>query len=267
MAMSTRAGLAVGALGVASLVVAVGVSTSHGQGDGEVRKAGASAAPTRAAAAPTPSVIGTIDMMTVFQGYEKAKFLTEGLKTEVLAKEGQLKGIAAEGKQIGKEMENYQPGTKDFKDRDAKLTQLRVKLEAEKQTAERETQLKQAEIIAIFQKEAQEMIARVAYSKGITHVLQVTNAPINTQDPDGVIAAMGRQVLYADPKTDITKTVLYNMNLEYQKAGGQVVKAPAGAAEVNPAVEDPAADAPAARPAAKSAARPAPAGNSGRVNK
>ncbi len=246
MAISTRAGLT---LGLAALGVAVAVGVSHGQADPAVRKtaSGASGAADKPAVVKLmPAVVGTIDVMSVFQNYEKTKFQMEQFKAEAMAKRAQLSAIAAEGKQIVKEMESFEQGSKDFKDRASKFTEIKAKLEATKQNAEMDGQVKQVEIMAVFHKEMKAMTEAVARMKGVTTVVAISSAPLNTQDPDSVMAAMSFPIVWADPNTDLTRHVLHNLNNRYIEAGNPVAKntAPVGTADEAPAT------APAARPAA-----------------
>ena len=244
MAISSRAGwaLGLGMLGVAGLV-----SVSRGQGDGAVQKTSGTAPAGASANRPKEAVVGSIDLEAVFRGYEKVKFHMEGLQAEGMAKEGQLKGFMADARQTAKEMEQFQPGSTDFKTRSAKMTELKAKLESTKQTAEREMQERQIEIMGTFYKEVQAMTRAVAFQNGLTYVLRVSNEALDSANPEAVMAAMARPVVYADPTTDITRTVLYNLNLQYEKAGGQKAQAP---------VEDAGTAAPAAVPAAAPAAAP-----------
>ena len=73
--------------------------------------------------------------------------------------------------------------------------------------------------MATVYKEVQAMVARVAKSRGMTYVVRVSNDPVTGSDPNAVMAAMQRSVIYADSSTDITKVVVYNLNLQYSKAG------------------------------------------------
>ena len=253
MAISSRAGWALG-LGV--LGVAAWVGVSHGQGDGSVQKTSGNGTATTTAKA-VPAVLGSIDLETVFRGYEKTKFHMEQLKADAMAKEGQLKGYIAQAKDVAKEMEALQPGSKDFKDRDAKLTQLKANLQAVKESAQREFGMKEGEIMATFYKEVQVMCSRVARAKGMTYIVRVQNEAINSQDPESAMSAMSRPVVWSDPTSDITTTVVWNLNQEYLKAGGPVVKNPAGAAAVDEDTK-PAAATGATRQAAPRTAAPAP---------
>ena len=224
MAKTTRAALLMGAgvMGIVGLA-----SLSYGQqGDPKVRKtdAPAIAAEKPAAAAKAAIPIATIDLEAVLRGYEKAKFQVDQLKAESLAKQGQLKGVFAEAQTVAKEMETLSPGSKDFKDRAAKLTEFKAKLQAGKETLEGEDRMKYVEIMASAYKEAQEMSTRYAESRNISCVIKISNEPINTNDPDSVMAAMARPIMYSHASLDITRSVLWNLNKVYTDAGGPIVK-------------------------------------------
>jgi Skp family chaperone for outer membrane proteins len=258
MAISTRAGFAMGLglLGVAGLV-----SVTYGQqGDGSVRKAAGNGAAAAAPATFPKAVIATIDLESVLRGYEKAKFLVDQLKAEQIAKDGQLKTVYTEAQQIAKEMDTLQPGSKDFKEREAKLTEFKLKLQAGSETLKREQQAKYVEIMANSYKEAQDMTRRYASGKGITCVLKNNSEPTKATDPDSVMAMMSQPVMYSDASLDITRSVLYNLNKEYTEAGGQIVKTPVGEATTDDATKPASAERPAtSRPAAPANNRPAAA--------
>lgn len=226
MAISTRATLAMGfgLLGAAGLV-----SATYGQqGDGAVRKTsgnGAAAAPATATTFPKASV-ATIDLEAVIRGYEKAKFQIDQLKAEGIAKAAQLQAIVSEAKQLVKEMETLQAGSKDFKEREAKLTEMKAKLTSGDETLKREQQARYVEILSNSYKDAQAMTQRYAESRGITCVLKNNAEPFKTSDPESAMAAMSQPVMYVDVNLDISRHVLHNMNQDYIRSGGQVVKTP-----------------------------------------
>ena len=227
MAISTRATLAMGF----GLLSAAGlVSATYGQqGDGAVRKAtGNGAAPAAAPAATFPKAsIATIDLEAVIRGYEKAKFQIDQLKAEGIAKAAQLQAIVSEAKQLVKEMETLQAGSKDFKEREAKLTEMKAKLTSGDETLKREQQARYVEILSNSYKEAQAMTQFYAESRGITCVLKNNSEPFKATDPESAMAAMSQPVMYVDANLDISRHVLYNLNQKYIRDGGQVVKSPA----------------------------------------
>lgn len=259
MAISSRAALALG-LGMIGVAALVGVTYGQ-QGDGGVKKAAGNGAQANGAAAtptPKPTVIATIDLEAVLRGYEKAKYQAEQLQAESLAKQGQLKSVAAEAQNLAKEMETLQQGSKDFKDRGQKLSELKAKFNAGKENLQAENQMKYVEMMAVCYKEAQDMTSRYAKSRGITCVLKTSSEPIKSEDPDSVMAAMARPVMYSDASLDITRSVLWNLNREYTDAGGPIAKNPPGAATIDEAAAPASGEKPAApRTAAPPANRPA----------
>lgn len=259
MAISTRATLAMGF----GLLSAAGlVSATYGQqGDGAVRKAAGNGAATATAPAATfpKASIATIDLEAVIRGYEKAKFQIDQLTAERMAKAAQLQAIYGEAKQLVKEMETLQQGSKDIKEREAKLTEMKLKLQSGEENLKREQQAKYVEILSNSYKEAQDMTRRYAGGRGITCVLKNNAEPFKTTDPESAMAAMSQPVMYIDATLDITRHVLHNLNKEYVESGGAVVKTPAvGEATTDEATKPASAERAATpRAAAPANARPA----------
>jgi outer membrane protein len=210
---------------LAFVVLGIGIVNARPQGDGSVKKASNTALQNGGA---PKAVIGTIDMEAVWRDYEKAKFQREQLKAEGMAKQGSLNQIIAEATQVRKEMEGFAPGSPDFKLRESKLTELKAKLQAEQEKAQREFDAKEAEILSTFYREAQQMVAAVAKKLGMNFVVKVSNEPISGQNPEAVMMAMAKSVVYSDDSVDITDWVVHNLNTNYVQKGGKTV-APAAA--------------------------------------
>ena len=191
------------------------------------------------------------------RGYEKAKFQLSQLDAERLAKMGQLKSIVSEAQQVAKEMESLQAGSKDFKEREGKLTEYKLKLQSGEENMKRELQAKYVELLTNAYKEVQDMTRRYAGPRGITCVLKINSEPFKATDPESAMAAMAQPVLFVDGTLDITRSVLYNLNKEYTENGGQIVKTPVGEATTDAATKPASTERTAPpRSAAPAAARP-----------
>jgi len=235
MVVSSRTFVAV-SIGLVGLGLLVGPSLGQQQ-DGAVRKTngqGAKPAP------PTPPTVGTIDMGEVFKGYDKVKASAAEFKTAVMKRQGELMQVMTQMKAESEELAKLRVGSEDYKKHESKITDLKVKSEAGRETAEREFALREAEMMATLYKEIQSMVARVATHRGMTYILRVANDPVVGTDPNSAMRAIERSVVYADPKNDITKDVINYLNYEYKAAGGVVPPAAttptsgAGAAAVRP---------------------------------
>jgi outer membrane protein len=226
--------LILGVAGIAGLA-----SLSIGQ-DGNVQKASSAGSQGTQPRALPAAVLGSIDMDAVFKGYEKVEFIRKQIEAEANLKKSELSKIMAQAQQIAKEMESLQPGSPDFKERDNKLTKLRVELDGAREQAQREFASREADALATIHKEIQAMVEAVAKYNHMTYVVRISSEPITGGDPNSVLAAMSRSVVYSDPSTDITGVVVRMLNKKYKENGGQKATgdpdtAPASATTTSPA--------------------------------
>jgi outer membrane protein len=217
MVVSSRA-IVASSLALLGMALLAGPTLGQQQ-DGGVRKAattGASATP----APPTPATFGTIDMSEVFKNYDKVKVTGEEFRAAVMARRNDLMKLMTEMQHESEELAKMTPNSLDYKKREDHITQLKAQSEAGREQAEREFNLKEAEMLATLYKEIQSMVARVAKWKKMTYVLRVSNEPVTGSDPNSAMRAIERTVVYADSANDITKEVIHYLNTEYKKAGG-----------------------------------------------
>ena len=219
MVLSTR-GFLKSALGIVGLSLLVG--PIRAQQDGAIRKTtgptggGAAAAP----AAPIPPVIGTVDIEAVFRGYEKCKAFNKDFQAAMLARQNDLMKIEAEGKEEAQMLGKLTPGTADFKKHEDKVTELRARLAASREQAQREFQSRECENIATIYKEVQLMVTAIAQWRKMNYVIRVSNVQPNGTDPNTVTAACMNNMVYFDPRNDITNDVIFNLNRRFKAANG-----------------------------------------------
>jgi Skp family chaperone for outer membrane proteins len=226
--------LAIG-LSLAGVIYLVAPTRGQGQapkGDGRVQAAAANnsanGAQTTGALKPaTPTVVGTIDLDQVFKNYDKVKAAMKDLQSQIQVRKGELMKYDEEGRQEMEFMRKYQPGSADYRKHEDRLTELKAKIEAGREQYQRELELRQAETMAILYKEVQMYAGWVAKRRGITHVMVASSTPPSGSDPNSVLAAVNRPLVYADPRNDITDDVVLYLNQTYNKLGKQVEK-PAG---------------------------------------
>jgi Skp family chaperone for outer membrane proteins len=239
MVLSTRGILAIG-VGVTGLAFLVGPSLGQPQ-DRTVRKA---ASPGSEARFPDPiaPVMGTVDIDTVFKGYDKFKVASKEFNAAMLARKNELMKLMSEAQEEAQMLSKLTPGTEDFTKHENRVTELKARHEAGREQAQREFALRDAENVATIYKEVQAMVVRIAQGRKMNYILKVTNQPIAGTDPNSVMNALQSTVVYADPYNDITKDVIFNLNRMYEaqrSAGGLAPKAanraPATGQPANPA--------------------------------
>ncbi len=218
-----------GAVTVGLGLVGVGLlaGPTLGQQDGTVQKTNTQASSSSSAKRPAPAVIGTVDMGGVLKEYSKAKVLEQEFQAAGLSKRNELLKINNEMQQEAEMLEKVNPNTPEYKKRQDKITQLKAQLEATREQAQRDMVLRQSEMMSTIFNEIQDMISRVAYSRNMNLVLKVSNEPISGTNPNSVMAAFEKDVLYANPQNDITRDVVFFLNKEYEAKGGVAPKAAA----------------------------------------
>jgi outer membrane protein len=236
MPMSSRATRALG-LGLGLLATATLVAQSQAQGpnDASVRKSSTQGASATTPGTAPPMRVGTIDMQKVINDYKKYKFSGEQLKNAYIEKQGELNRVMAQMKQVNKEMEGLDPAGNDFKAKETRMTELKAEFEAKKEQAQADMTRREAEALATIYKEIHAMTERVAKFKGYNYIIRVSNEPVSGSDPNLVMSAIARAVVYADSTHDITDMVILNLNDSYEKQQAAEGNPPASAATSKPA--------------------------------
>jgi Skp family chaperone for outer membrane proteins len=233
MVVTSRAALIVslGLLGLASMA-APALADPPAAKDAAVRKAASQSQPaasTPKPPAPVPMIVGTVDFQAAIKGYDKYKAQVEEYKGAAMAKHAELMKLQTEGQEEAQKLSKLTQGSVDAKKIEDRLTDLKAKLEAGREQAQREFAMKESEMMATLCKEVQEMVKAVAQWRGMNYVLQISNEPISSSNPNSVVEAIGRSVVVSDPRNDITRDVVHNLNTRYQAAGGVVPKATSAA--------------------------------------
>jgi Skp family chaperone for outer membrane proteins len=167
-----------------------------------------------------PSVIGTIDLDHVFKNYDKVKAANKEIASAIQVRRGELMKLENDGRQEVELMQKFQPGSADYRKHEDKATEIKAKMEAGKEQYEREITLRQADTMATLYKEVQAYAGWVAKQRGITHVMTVSNTPPSGSEPNSVLAAVNRPLIYADTRNDITNDVVHWLNEKYRNMAG-----------------------------------------------
>jgi Skp family chaperone for outer membrane proteins len=124
--------------------------------------------------------------------------------------------IKSEGDEENQMLAKLTPGTEDFKKHENRVTELKARLAAGREQAQREFQLRESENVATIYKEVQLMVTAWAQHRKMNYVVRVTNLQPSGSDPNSVMAALQNTMVYYDPRNDITNDVIFNLNRRYK---------------------------------------------------
>ena len=87
--------------------------------------------------------------------------------------------IKSEAEEEGQMLLKLTPGTEDFKKHENRVTELKARLAAGREQAQREFQSRESENVATIYKEVQLMVTAIAQWRKINYVVRVTNLQPN----------------------------------------------------------------------------------------
>lgn len=187
---------------------------SLGQGADDAKKA---AAPAAAAPAVPPAVIGAIDLDRVFKDYEKVKDQSEKFKGEAMKRQQELTRLVESGKSAAATLEKLKPNSPDYAKWDNEVTKIQAELQAKQQAFQKEFSKKESETLANLYNEVSQMTSAVARQRKLTFVVKISSEPVQGDDPQTVMAAMAKTIVFNDPSADITNDVIRYLNYNYEK--------------------------------------------------
>ena len=220
---------ATGLSGVAVVLVAPLLAQQPAARDPKVAKV-ASAAGVNGVAAPAggaapttalPTKIGVVDVDAVINAYNKFKVHNEDIRAQALTKQNELMKLVNDIKQKGEVIQKLAPNSPDYKKATDEITEWQARAQAKQEQYKNEFIMKDADGLATVYREVQDMVHRVANQQAMTMVMNATtNKVISGSDPQSVMLAIGRPVVYADSNSDITNVVIKYLNSQYKSSGG-----------------------------------------------
>ena len=167
-----------------------------------------------------------LDVQKVFSDYKKFQFLTEELKTQLDAKEKQL----VEFEQQIKAQADQLPLMTNQADRDEvqkKITELKFEYEKTRRDARQEFLAKEADIYASVYDEVHKIVKGYCEQNRFLAVFRVQDAETKDRSaPNRILQVLNREVVYHDPRYDLTKVITDGLNKTYEGAQAQRPNAP-----------------------------------------
>ncbi len=248
MKSPSRLLIASAAVALAASALVVAPTFSQGPRDPQAgRPAPAGDAAERLAKArenyKTPT-IATVDTDMIREKYVKFRSMMKELEGYAMELKGKLGKLQAELSQKEEELKRLAPGSGDAKRTQDEMIELQAKVMAFKENANREMQQRYADVETTLYNETQRMVEAIARRLELTLVVRASrDKQVSSDNPEAIVAAQMRAVIYADPKIDITDYVISNLNKNYEAAmakspgaaGARTQQAPPRDASATPA--------------------------------
>ncbi len=178
----------------------------------------------RSAPNPPAAIIGSIDIDAVMKRWVKVQESNKSLQARNRLGRAELEKMETEAKAYQEIYGKFSPGSADAVKLAEKIVELNRRMDTERDEAHRNIAQRQAQLTAALYREIQDAIASKAKSKGLNYVVKVSPGPRTDSDPNDVMTALGRSVLYADPRNDLTEEVIRDLNQRYKASGANTSK-------------------------------------------
>lgn len=164
----------------------------------------------------TPHKVGLIDMAFLFSKYDKFEALRGDLKAEIETADATLKVRLEKIKLLQEEMKALVPSSKEFTDREKKITEMLGAAEAEKKNLQRKFMRDETKIYQQVYREVLDAVNKYAALYKYTLIVRYSREEAaEGDDPQKVMQSLQRQVVFNRPQDDITDKVLNYLNKGY----------------------------------------------------
>ncbi|RUL89746.1 OmpH family outer membrane protein [Tautonia sociabilis] len=206
------------------------------QADSKVQRTDAGQPARATAATLAPAVIAGVDMERIINEYDRYKESSEKFKAEALQKQKELEVMLAEAKRLAEQRDQFGVGTPDYQKYSDLLADAQAKFEAQKQKVAADFTIRESNAVAEIYNDIRYVVDYMAKQKGISFVIQIgNNEKVSGENPNDVMAAVARNVVYHDPSADITDQVIATLNAFHSRRKAQQGAAPAPAPAAAPA--------------------------------
>ena len=164
-----------------------------------------------------PTRVAVVDMVKVFNNYERTKQVNQRLARRQDQMKAKRKEMIDKIEAIKAELENFQPDSKDYYERQKKLFKMTVELKTYTQVAAEDIKREFRLMTEDIYKQILSAVKDVAESTGYDLVLYLDAAKIQGDSFPALLEKIRqRKVIYSSKNIDITQTVLNYINQKYK---------------------------------------------------
>ncbi len=181
---------------------------------------------TQAPAQP-PQRIAVIDLKYLLDHHARFKAAQEDMKHDVEQAEEQLKAQREEIRKLVDQLQQYKPGTPEYKQLEATIAGRQAQISADVQIRKKEFMEQEAKIYFQAYQEVLDEVKYYASRAGISLVIKVNEEPVDPNDSQGVLRELEKPVLFSDNTVNITAVILEAVNRRQGGAGAPPAGRPA----------------------------------------
>lgn len=161
------------------------------------------------AAAPQ---IAVIDLGYIFSQHIRFKQMTEELRRDIEAAEGELRANKQQLQKMMEQLDQFNKGSPEYKQLEEDMVKRESDLRVQVGMQKRDFNEKEARLYYNVYKEVMEQVRYYADKHGILLVIQFSGEPVDETDSNSIRQSLVKIVLHHNPAIDITPAILDAVN-------------------------------------------------------
>jgi len=170
------------------------------------------AVPALGQGAPNAQNIAVIDISQILKKDTKFNQQLAAMKVEATAVEKEIRDGAAQIQSMQNQQKTFAPGSPDYQRLDTDIAKATADLQLKKNLKQKEFIERQSKMLYNTYREIQDAVKEFSARYNIGLVVQYESSPIDSANPEAILAGAHRNVVYVNPGLDITGDILAMLN-------------------------------------------------------
>ena len=165
----------------------------------------------RAVARPMGPV-ALLDVSYIMKNHNRRKAMMENMKADMERATAEARSQSETIRKLVEQLKGINPGTPDYKMREAQALKLKSELDIKMQLQKREFMQREAKILYNVYQEIQQEVNYYATANNVAMVIQFNGDTVDKENPQDIIRGINQSVVWYSKNLDITPIILNRLN-------------------------------------------------------
>ena len=156
--------------------------------------------------------IAVVDVASIFKKYLKFTQQMDQMKTKVEAAENDVKKDQDDYKHMMDQLKAYQPGSTEYKNLEASMLKKQGDVNLKVSLQKKDFMEQEGRIYYNVSREIDDAVRNLAARNNIVLVLRFSGDAVDPSDRNDILRNINKQIVFYDPRMDITTLVLNELN-------------------------------------------------------
>jgi Skp family chaperone for outer membrane proteins len=161
--------------------------------------------------AQTGTNVAVIDIPYIFKNFTRFTQAIDDIKKDIDEYKNVVKNQQDQLRVEAQKLELYKPGTKEYRDQEEKITQMRLQFQLESTKRQKEFMEREGQAYFTAYREVERVVAEFAQRNRIGLVLRFSAEEMDPTQRDSIMQGINQMVVYQD-RLNITEAILEQLN-------------------------------------------------------